>query len=81
MTGMSMARPAVAIKAITAGRSVPSVQWYGDELIVNSGMRTEFYVYDTDGQLLASYAYNDTDESIFLGYRIYKYSFNDFWFA
>lgn len=60
---------------------VSSVQWYGDELIVNSGVRTEFYVYDTDGQLLASYAYNDTDESIFLGYRIYKYSFNDFWFA
>ena len=60
---------------------VSSVQWYGDELIVNSGMRTEFYVYDTDGQLLASYAYNDMDESIFLGYRIYKYSFNDFWFA
>lgn len=50
-------------------------------MIVNSGMRTEFYVYDTDGQLLASYAYNDMDESIFLGYRIYKYSFNDFWFA
>lgn len=60
---------------------VSSVQWYGDELIVNSGMRTEFYIYDTDGELLASYAYNDADESIFLGYRIYKYSFTDFWFA
>ena len=58
-----------------------SVQWYGDELIVNSGMRTEFYIYDADGELLASYAYNDADESIFLGYRIYKYSFTDFWFA
>lgn len=51
---------------------VSSVQWYGDELIVNSGMRTEFYIYDADGELLASYAYNDADESIFLGYRIYK---------
>ena len=60
---------------------VSSVQWYGDELIVNSGMRTEFYIYDADGELLASYAYNDADESIFLGYRIYKYSFTDFWFA
>ena len=31
--------------------------------------------------MIASYAYNDEEDSIFLGYRIYKYSFNDFWFA
>lgn len=50
-------------------------------MIVNSGMRTEFYVYDEEGTMIASYAYNDEEDSIFLGYRIYKFSFNDFWFA
>ena len=50
-------------------------------MIVNSGMRTEFYVYDEEGTMIASYAYNDEEDSIFLGYRIYKYSFNDLWFA
>ncbi len=59
---------------------VSSAQKYVDEIIINSGMEKEFYVYDEDNNVIATYYYNDLEESIFLGYRVFKYSFEDFYF-
>lgn len=59
---------------------VSSTQWYGDELIINSGMQLQFSVYDENHNLLATYYYQDEETPAFLGYRVYKYSFEDFYF-
>ena len=60
---------------------VSSVQWVDENLIVNSGMQKQFNVYDKEGNVIATYNYNDSEESIFLGYRIYKYDFVNYYFS
>ncbi len=60
---------------------VSSTQLYEDEIIINSGMNKQFYVYDENHELLATYSYDDEAQSIYLGYRVFKYSFEGFYFS
>ncbi len=54
---------------------VSSVQEYGSNIIVNSGMAGVFGEYDSEGNLIREYTMELAKNYI---YRVYKYSFSEF---
>lgn len=59
---------------------VSSVQNIDNNILINSGMQTTFYEYDENHKKIASFYYNDEEQSLLLGYRVFKYDFVGYWF-
>ena len=57
---------------------VSSVQEYDGNLIIDSGMKGVFGEYDADGNLIQQFKMKLSDQYI---YRVYKYTFTDFYFS
>ncbi len=57
---------------------VSSAQEYDGNIIIDSGMQGIFGEYDSDGNLIQEFQMKLADEYI---YRVYKYGFQDFYFA
>ncbi|MFK4566925.1 aryl-sulfate sulfotransferase [Enterococcus sp. UD-01] len=63
---------------------VSNVQSIADHLVINSGYNVHLAEeYTQDGELITSFDYSElldeTEKN--LGYRVFKYSFDDFWFT
>ena len=57
---------------------ISSVQTKDNNVVTNSGMTATFAEYDADGKLIQSF---ETTGSTKFIYRVYKYDFNNFYFA
>ena len=57
---------------------ISSVQTKDNNVVTDSGMTATFAEYDTDGKLIQSF---ETTGSTKFIYRVYKYDFNNFYFA
>lgn len=55
---------------------VSNAQMTGDSIVINSGMAKTLEEYSAEGELLAQFKY----EASTFSYRIYKYTFEDYWF-
>ena len=57
---------------------ISSVQTKDNNVVTDSGMTATFAEYDADGKLIQSFETTDSTKFI---YRVYKYDFNNFYFA
>lgn len=55
---------------------VSNAQLTGDSIVINSGMAKTLEEYSAEGELLAQFKY----EASMFSYRVYKYTFSDYWF-
>ena len=55
---------------------VSNAQLTGDSIVINSGMAKTLEEYSAEGELLAQFNY----EASMFSYRVYKYTFMDYWF-
>lgn len=55
---------------------VSNAQMTGDSIVINSGMAKTLEEYSAEGELLAQFKY----EASTFSYRVYKYTFMDYWF-
>ncbi|MCH4207231.1 MAG: aryl-sulfate sulfotransferase [Solobacterium sp.] len=65
---------------VTYSSIVSSVQYTGNNILVDSGMAKQFSEYDSDGNVIATFSY-DSQGVLFCGYRVFKYDFSDYYFA
>lgn len=65
---------------VTYSSIVSSVQQYGSNIIIDSGVANEFSEYDSEGNVISTFYY-DPQDVIFCTYRVFKYDFSGYYFA
>ena len=65
---------------VTYSSIVSSVQYTGNNILVDSGMAKQFSEYDSDGNVIATFSY-DPQGVLFCGYRVFKDDFSGYYFA